>query len=278
MSGFTSPNHTQTPNDLFDKLMKDMSEAELKVVLAAIRQTLGYHKTKDPISLTRFEEITGLSRQAVVDGVNAAIDRGVLSIVGQGKRGVNIYELVINLDQSEKETSQESRPVKQGATSLKSRHTKEKKSETKSFRSSKGQTPKEKLIANFTPNRSDLLSKMLSLTNPNYDSGMYSSLQEYLCGQTIATITVYLDVVQAMENKRPVVNVAQLEQFYGDVKPSYDSRGLTFGMNTFASQWDVWTQRQSNANGETRRGVRPEDSINYFLPPTEETEYTLEAE
>jgi phage replication O-like protein O len=132
MPGFKSPRHTQTPNDLFDSLMAEMNEAELKVVLAAIRQTLGYHRNTDEISLTQFERMTGLSRETVVIGIECAIDRGVLREVGRGKRGVKRWELVIDDDQSENPTSQEIRPVVVGksdqlpsVTSRKIRHTKE---------------------------------------------------------------------------------------------------------------------------------------------------------
>lgn len=126
MSGFSSPNHTQTPNDLFDKHMADMGESELKVTLAIIRQTLGYHKKSDPISLTQLQKMTGLSRQGAFDGAQAAINRGLVEIVGTGKRGVLIYGLVIDSDQS---TALTSEAVDQStgfnSTGLPSRHTKE---------------------------------------------------------------------------------------------------------------------------------------------------------
>lgn len=126
MTGFSSPNYTQAPNDLFDTLMKDMSEAELKVVMVAIRKTFGYHKNQDAISFTQFQDMTGLSRQSVADGVDAAIKRGVLKIAGHGKRGVNIYELVVILDQSENQTStSQENGLDADLTSQKSRHTKE---------------------------------------------------------------------------------------------------------------------------------------------------------
>lgn len=105
MVGFISPNHTQTPNDLFDVYMPDMGECELKVTLAIIRKTLGYHKIQDPISLSQLQTLTGLSRQGVIDGVELAISRGLVEIVGTGKRGVQIFGLVINSDQSTKLTS-----------------------------------------------------------------------------------------------------------------------------------------------------------------------------
>lgn len=127
MSGFSSPNYTQAPNDLFDTLMRDMSEAELKVVMAAVRQTFGYHKQRDAISMTRFEELTGLSRQSVANGIDAAIKRGVLRVVGEGKRGVRIFELVVISDQSTNETSTiQDFSTDEATTIPKSRHTKEK--------------------------------------------------------------------------------------------------------------------------------------------------------
>lgn len=110
MSGFKSPNHTQVPNDFFDLMMQDMDETELRVTLIAIRKTLGYHKDRDAISLTTFIEMTGLSRQGVLDGIEKAKRRGTLIEVGKGKRGINIFELVITDDQSNQLTSQSSRP------------------------------------------------------------------------------------------------------------------------------------------------------------------------
>lgn len=134
MSGFSAPNHTQTPNDLFDKYMMLMGESELKVTLAIIRKTLGFHKKSDPISLTQLQKATGLSRQGCIDGAEAAIKRGLVRRIGLGKRGVTVYEMVIGADQSttltsENEdwsteltsTSQQGRPV----SSQHSRHTKE---------------------------------------------------------------------------------------------------------------------------------------------------------
>lgn len=116
---FRSPNYTQVPNDLFDTHMAHMGEAELKVVLAAVRKVIGFHKTSDPISITQFMEMTGLSRQGVIDGVDAAVKNGHLCIAGRGKRGVTVYSLAIEEypvytdDQSNSltTTSQPSRPV-----------------------------------------------------------------------------------------------------------------------------------------------------------------------
>lgn len=132
--GLMPPNYTAIPNELFD-MIPNMSNAELRVMLIALRKTIGYHKVHECISLTQFEKGTGLSRQGVLDGINAAIERGILKeIPARGKRGVKRYAPVYKDDQSTKltsdqstqltsdaATSQASRPV----TSLPSRHTKE---------------------------------------------------------------------------------------------------------------------------------------------------------
>lgn len=75
---YPSPNYTQCPNLFLDEHLPDMGYAEVKVVLAVIRQTFGWHKTKDQLSLSQLEALTGLSRRAVIDGVQAALKRGVL--------------------------------------------------------------------------------------------------------------------------------------------------------------------------------------------------------
>lgn len=105
MNGFTSPNTTQTPNDLFEKCMKNMGEAELKVTLAVIRKTLGWHKDKDAISWSQIHEMTGLSRSSIQDGIAKAVEHGYIEIAGKGKRGVNVFRLVVNSDQSTSPTS-----------------------------------------------------------------------------------------------------------------------------------------------------------------------------
>lgn len=102
------PNYTQTPNAIY-ALMPEMGDAELRVVMAICRATFGWHKRADVLSLSQLEQRTGLSRQGVIDGTNAAVGRG---IVGRSAKG-NSYEyfLVVNdVDQSTELTSQASRP------------------------------------------------------------------------------------------------------------------------------------------------------------------------
>ena len=69
--GFQSPNYTQTPNDLFDVLMAGMGDAELRVALAIVRQTIGYHREQVKFSIPKLMAMTGLSRNGVKDGAES---------------------------------------------------------------------------------------------------------------------------------------------------------------------------------------------------------------
>ena len=129
---YTQPNYTQIPNALLDEHMADMKEAELKVTMAIARKTFGWHKQTDRLSITQLMDLTGLSRQGVLNGIEAGLNRGTIyrEAVGQSFA----YSLVVNeVDQSTDSTSQRSRPEPVNEvdqlpppTSQRSRPTKEK--------------------------------------------------------------------------------------------------------------------------------------------------------
>ena len=65
-------NSTQTPNELFDEHLPYLNQAQLKVLLVVIRQTLGWidpktkkRKRKDWISISFFKRKTGLSHKSI---------------------------------------------------------------------------------------------------------------------------------------------------------------------------------------------------------------------
>lgn len=70
---------TMVPNAFFDVVMREISGAELAVTLVVIRQTTGYQKYEDTISLTQFEKLGNLSRSGVIDGLEKALERGYVS-------------------------------------------------------------------------------------------------------------------------------------------------------------------------------------------------------
>jgi phage replication O-like protein O len=134
------PNYTQTPNILFDEIMRDLNGAELKVILAVIRKTFGWHKKRDRISLTQLEETTGLSRQGILNAIHGKkkeksvigglVNKGYIKII-ETKQG-NVYELVVKEVDQQETASQLSRlevvnkvDQESGLASQQSRHTKE---------------------------------------------------------------------------------------------------------------------------------------------------------
>lgn len=91
---YPGPNHTQTPNAFFDETLAGIDTlAEAKVTLAIIRQTFGWHKEQDVLSISQLEAMTGLSRKSVIAGVRAAIRRGT---IGRRKSGQSFsYTLLV---------------------------------------------------------------------------------------------------------------------------------------------------------------------------------------
>ena len=80
-AGFSRPNYTQVPDELFDQLMPHLSDAELRVVLYIIRRTFGFKRESDAISLSQMvsgittkdgrtlDSGTGLSKSTVARGL-----------------------------------------------------------------------------------------------------------------------------------------------------------------------------------------------------------------
>ena len=91
-----APNHTQTPNDLFDHWLPLLKESELKVLLVIIRKTFGWHKQRDQISLSQLEQFTGLSESSVLSAIKSLVEKGVVSkiTIGQIGKQQSFYELV----------------------------------------------------------------------------------------------------------------------------------------------------------------------------------------
>jgi hypothetical protein len=76
-------------------LLPYMGLAELKVTLAAIARFMRVGGA-EPITLTEFEELTGLSHQAVLDGIAAAIKRGIIDryeVTGYRGHTSHVYEI-----------------------------------------------------------------------------------------------------------------------------------------------------------------------------------------
>lgn len=95
---FSAPNHTQTPNELFDHWLPKLREAELKVILVFIRKTLGWHKKRDRISLSQLEKLTGLKRSNITKAIMSLQAKGLIKKQVTGKNGIQrtFYELILH--------------------------------------------------------------------------------------------------------------------------------------------------------------------------------------
>lgn len=95
VTSIREPGFTRTPNGLLEILLPILGEAELKVALFISRKTHGWHKKDDDLSLSQFEEGTGLSRPSVIAGITNLVNRGLLVKTSRGNNRPCNYRLII---------------------------------------------------------------------------------------------------------------------------------------------------------------------------------------
>jgi hypothetical protein len=88
--GFTYPTTTPVPDLLFDHVMQELNEGELKVLLYIIRRTFGFKKQSDDISLAQMVEGivtkegkvldrgTGLSKKTIMAALRSLKDKNLI--------------------------------------------------------------------------------------------------------------------------------------------------------------------------------------------------------
>ena len=107
--GFSNPNGTIVPDDVFDQLMPELTEAELRVLLYVVRRTYGFKKDRDAISLSQMvqgirtkdgrtlDRGTGMTRRGVMKGVAGLREKGIIQVEKKssidGVNQVNVYRL-----------------------------------------------------------------------------------------------------------------------------------------------------------------------------------------
>lgn len=220
MTGFASPNHTQTPNDLFDVLLAEIdSLAELKITLAVIRKTLGYHKKKDPISFTQLQKVTGLKSQAVQSGIEKAIARGTIEIVGKGARGVNIFALVMH-DHFENQSSDHFE--NQSSSTLKIKVTKEtsQNKETLSPSGDAGSKPKTERAA-----------------NPLFDAVLWGSYGLRKAGDDKSIGAMIGKILKWLKEQDANITPARIEKFYADYELENPNAAAPRDLTKFKLWW-----------------------------------------
>jgi phage replication O-like protein O len=129
---FREPNFTQFSNDALDYVMREVSPNAWKIISVAIRKTYGWHKEKDTISLSQFQDLTGIkNRSTVVKAINEALDDGILIREPSGMSysySLNRGYIIDKSDQSKKRTG--TSPKNGPVTSPENGHTKESVKET----------------------------------------------------------------------------------------------------------------------------------------------------
>jgi phage replication O-like protein O len=104
----SNENYTKVPNAVLNCLMaKIKSMSELKVIFAIVRQTNGYQKKTDVISISQFEKLTGLTRQGVINGVALALKHGYITREPSGQSWNYTLQLVNRIDYLNEATSQQ---------------------------------------------------------------------------------------------------------------------------------------------------------------------------
>ncbi|GAP11802.1 hypothetical protein BECAL_02996 [Bellilinea caldifistulae] len=94
LDGISIPDTVVLPPEVV-MLLPWLSLAELKVVIAAVARLMQVGGA-EPITLSEFQELTGLSRPAVLDGIERAMKRGLLmrfEMTGYRGHTMHVYEL-----------------------------------------------------------------------------------------------------------------------------------------------------------------------------------------
>jgi hypothetical protein len=85
---------TQVPNFLFDIHLPKLTEAELKILLVTIRQTLGWfdsttgkRKSRDRITHSQFKQKTGLSKRIITKTIQSLSVKNLIEVTDfEGKQ------------------------------------------------------------------------------------------------------------------------------------------------------------------------------------------------
>jgi phage replication O-like protein O len=100
---FQKPNYSQIPNEFFDKMIPILKEGEMRVLLIIMRQTFGWKKEWDRISISQLMKKTGMERMAVLRSVNSLIENNIVRKHKEGNPGEErvSYHLIVENENEE---------------------------------------------------------------------------------------------------------------------------------------------------------------------------------
>lgn len=127
------PNTTQVSNFIIDN-QNLLTDGEFRVIIAITRKTVGWHKETDWLSYTQIQEVTGKSKQTISTAVNALLNKGLISRLGEDGRDLKVMpqsyrqkiyytlnkEAVNNLDRLKNDSLKNDRSKNSTSTGLKS--------------------------------------------------------------------------------------------------------------------------------------------------------------
>lgn len=76
--GFTIPNYTPVPDDIFDNLLSKLSGSELKILVFITRLTFGYLKERENISLNRMLNGIGIGKKTLLKGLKSLCEKEII--------------------------------------------------------------------------------------------------------------------------------------------------------------------------------------------------------
>ena len=94
MAKVAPPNYTQVPNVILDRIA-ELEAVELAVVLIVCRETFGWHRSVEKLSLSDFTEATGFSRRGVQSAIASLLEREWIQRTKSGQDFT--YELAVEL-------------------------------------------------------------------------------------------------------------------------------------------------------------------------------------
>jgi len=90
-------NHTRIPNEFIDLHMKNLSPKAVLIFIAICRKTSGWQKAKDYISNKQICDMTGLSKNSVIEGVKELESKDLIVCYRQktdtGYNHINVYDI-----------------------------------------------------------------------------------------------------------------------------------------------------------------------------------------
>jgi len=88
--------YTLIGNKFIDEIMATVPPSAVPVYLVIVRQTIGWNRPADVISISQFVRLTGMARNTITKGIQSLIDAGVISRQIKTANGNDCYEYTIS--------------------------------------------------------------------------------------------------------------------------------------------------------------------------------------